>query len=350
MLDAWRTEHWYRGDDEDDEGNEDDGGEKDDESDEADGTVARDRRSNLARVLAALTKLRDETRIATALALLTAGRGHDKTDNDAILGAVALFPPERSARMIEAVIASHGSEALAPCCALLDAAIAGLFAVNPTQLVTAAGSLIASLPGDPARAPVDEWGRRRHVAPGASVVVDLVRIAEAVDVGLAKRLAEHLLAWPKTYDLDRALVPAVKRLLGGTRRSGAALTRLHTACLAHLEARAAEPLEAPKDWSRPTKIQCSCEHCAALSRFLASRTTETWTLKAPQQIRSHVEGEIRTARADLDTRTERRGSPHSLICRKNRASYDRRVAQRTQDLADLSILKATTRRGAASKK
>jgi hypothetical protein len=141
----------------------------------------------------------------------------------------------------------------------------------------------------------------------------------------------------------------VKRLLeGGARKSGAAMTSLHAACLAHLEARAAEPLEAPKDWSRASDIRCSCEHCAALSRFLASPVSETWTLKAPERVRGHVEGEIKAARADLDVRTERRGSPYTLICRKNRASYERRDAQRRQDLADIALLKGTTGRGDAA--
>jgi hypothetical protein len=85
-------------------------------------------------------------------------------------------------------------------------------------------------------------------------------------------------------------------------------------------------------------IRCSCEHCTAPSRFLASPVTETWTLKAAEQVRRHVEREIKAARADLDVRTERRGSPYSLVCRKNRASYERRVAQRRQDLADIASL------------
>jgi hypothetical protein len=188
----------------------------------------------------------------------------------------------------------------------LRAAIAGPFAAEPKHLAAAVNGLIASLPGDPALAPIDQWGRRRHVTPGAGVVADLVRIAEPVDAELARRLAAHLLAWPKTYGVDRALVPALKRLLeGGARRSGAAMTGLLAACLAHLEARAAEPLEAPQNWSRASDIRCSCEHCAALRGFLASPSTETWTLKAAEQFRSHVEGEIRRARADLDIRTER---------------------------------------------
>jgi predicted 2-oxoglutarate/Fe(II)-dependent dioxygenase YbiX len=329
VLDTWPKVDWY--------------GTGDDDNDDATGDgVADHKRSQLARLLAALTTLRDETRITATLALLTARRGHDKSDNVAILGAVALFPPERAASMIEAIIASQASRALAPCCALLRAAIAGPFAAAPKHLATAAEGLIASLPGDPALAPVDQWGRRRHVTPGAGVVADLVRISEAVDAELAGRLAEHLLAWPKTYGVDRALVPAVKRLLeGGAPRSGAAMTRLLAACLAHLKTRAAEPLEAPQNWSRASDIRCSCEHCAALRRFLASPSTETWTLKAAERFRSHVEGEIRTAHADLDVSTERRGSPHSLVCRKNSASYERRVAQRRQDLADIAILKGT---------
>ena len=329
VLDTWPKRDWY--------------GSGDDDKDEETGDgVADQKRSQLGRLLAALTTLKDETRIEAAIALLTARRGHDKSDNAAILGAVALFPPQRAAQMIEAIIASHASSALAPCCALLRAAIAGPFAAEPKHLAPAAKGLITSLPGDPALAPVDQWGRRRRVTPGAGVVADLVRIVEPVDAGLARRLAEHLLAWPKTFGVDRALVPAVKRLLdGGARTPRAATTHLIAACLAHLQTRAAEPLEAPRDWSRASDIPCACEHCAALRHFLASPVTETWTLKAAQQFRSHVEGEIRTAHADLDVRTERRGSPHGLVCRKNSASYERRVAQRRQDLADIAILRGT---------
>jgi hypothetical protein len=147
-------------------------------------------------------------------------------------------------------------------------------------------------------------------------------------------------AWPKTYRIDDALVPAVKGLLkSGTPGSGAAMTDLVAACLAHLEARVAEPLEAPPNWKRSAEISCRCEHCAALRRFLSDPATETWTLKAKQDIRLHVEREIRTARPDLDVTTERRGSPHGLVCRKNRASYEWRVAQRRRDLADIAALK-----------
>ena len=122
--------------------------------------------------------------------------------------------------------------------------------------------------------------------------------------------------------------------------------------MAHLEARIALALEAPRDWKRPSDIvTCKCPYCREFAGFLADPMRDTWTLRAAQQHRTHVETEIRRARADVDFRTERKGSPHSLICRKNQASYERRVKQRKQDLADRATLAAqsSNKRAAGAK-
>jgi hypothetical protein len=113
---------------------------------------------------------------------------------------------------------------------------------------------------------------------------------------------------------------------------------LHAASVAHLVARIAEPLEPPKDWARPSRIGCQRRHCAELARFLADPEKESWRLRAAERFRRHVEENIRWAQVDVDTWTERRDSPHSLICRKNQASYQRRVAQRKQDIDDIAVL------------
>ena len=51
-----------------------------------------------------------------------------------------------------------------------------------------------------------------------------------------------------------------------------------------------------------------------------------------------MEEVLKKARSDVDTKTERRGSPHALVCTKNQASYERRVRQRKQDLADVRLI------------
>jgi hypothetical protein len=111
--------------------------------------------------------------------------------------------------------------------------------------------------------------------------------------------------------------------------------------LEHLRARIAEPLlEPPRDWARASALACACAHCRELSRFLAEPYRQSWTLKAPETGRRHVEESIRRSGCDLDLVTDRRGRPYSLVCTKNQASYDRRAHQRQQDLAHLARLEA----------
>ena len=87
-------------------------------------------------------------------------------------------------------------------------------------------------------------------------------------------------------------------------------------------------------------MSCHCEHCVALGGFLQSADQEVWRFKAREADRRHVEDAIRQGRHDVGCSTERKGSPHVLVCTKNQASYERRVAQRRADLDDLTRLKA----------
>lgn len=75
--------------------------------------------------------------------------------------------------------------------------------------------------------------------------------------------------------------------------------------------------------------------------FLADPKRETFSLKAVMDIRNHVTSYIQSANADLDLQTVKKGSPHTLMCTKNTRSYERRVAQRRDDLAALAALGIT---------
>lgn len=71
-----------------------------------------------------------------------------------------------------------------------------------------------------------------------------------------------------------------------------------------------------------------------LGSFLDDATQPAWVFAAAEARRRHMESTIRSAGCDVDTATERRGSPHRLIVKKNRASYNRRRVQRANDLAE----------------
>jgi hypothetical protein len=115
---------------------------------------------------------------------------------------------------------------------------------------------------------------------------------------------------------------------------------LRDACRDHLRARIALPLAPPTDWRREERLSCSCAHCRELSHFLADPAQKEWTFRAVQAGRSHVEAIIRSNKCDLDLATLKKGSPHSLICTKNQASYLQRARQREMDLQILARIEA----------
>jgi hypothetical protein len=246
--------------------------------------------------------------------------------------------------LIERIMSGTAATSLDACGALLAGAAVALPRTWMPGLVGTAERLVEALPSPthpPSRAAPYVWWRTEPSGVSSRFVVDLLTALGRIDEALAGRAADHILAWPQTYDLDAVLVPAVSTLIGSTANRGqGAIERLRMACLDHLRARIAEPLEPPKDWQRASTLTCSCPHCSELSRFLADPERRTWVFKAAEALRSHVETTIRNAGCDLDTATERHGRPYSLICTKNQASYERKVTQRTKDLADLARLDA----------
>src|SRR5258707_10933865 len=124
------------------------------------------------------------------------------------------------------------------------------------SLAGAATALVESLPGAPSRAPLrDPWHRDPGMSP--SFVVDLFNAVGRVNEELAVRAADHVLAWPKTYGLDKVVVPGTRQLIESVMiRDKTTVQRLRIACRDRLRARVAEPLEAPGDWSRANDLAC----------------------------------------------------------------------------------------------
>ncbi|MBM4258015.1 MAG: 2OG-Fe(II) oxygenase [Deltaproteobacteria bacterium] len=287
---------------------------------------------NTTTLLNLLSQLQDTARIDTFLDIL-ATAALSKGDNAAIVQAASLLSPKRAAVLIKHIISSHAATNLSACADLLARSVAASVPRGAVNLRGAATALVEALPGDPARAPQrDPWIRALPVEPGS--LIDLVTALGQIDAALANQVADHILAWPKTYDPDAVLIPTVLGLIGTTApKAQAAIQRLRSAALEHLRARIATPLEPPRDWARASKIACTCAHCRELSTFLKDPKQKQWTLKAPETGRRHVEDSIRRHGCDLDVMTNRQGRPYSLVCTKNQASYERRARQRQEDLA-----------------
>lgn len=296
----------------------------------------RDGESDGARMLALMVRLKDTERIEAILVGIVAAGGHGKRDNEAVQLALSLLPVRRAGELVERIVIANAEMCVCSCadllarCALVDALV--------DNLVPAGSALVRALPGDPARATQSAfaWQAQRI---DAGLVVDVVSALARIDATLAGTAVNHLLVWPKSYGIDAVILPAVRQMTRQTRASTtAAAGRLRAACLEHLRARIGNALEAPSDWTRAGASGCQCGRCRELNQFLVDPSRRDWTFKAAESDRRHVEEAIRRDGCDADCATDKRGRPYMLVCTKNQASYNRRAAQRMQDLDDLARL------------
>ena len=216
-------------------------------------------------------------------------------------------------------------------------------------LVAAAGSVCRTLPAVVGAAPVDESSEdfRRapsHVRPlSAPAIRSLLGLVRYGAPAAADDVAAALVQRPAAAPPDRAL----PRALAEVARDGdvtdaaadpAGFATLWRHAASFLLARSATPPEQPRDWVIETRIACDCEHCARLRAFCADPEATTERFRMRQDLRLHVESTITHLRLDIDCKTERRGSPHTLICTKNRATYELRCAEYAEDIAHMRLL------------
>ena len=194
-----------------------------------------------------------------------------------------------------------------------------------------------------------------HVRPlSAQAIRALVGLTWYCAPGAAAdEVAALLVQQPAAAPPDRALPQALAELAAHrdvtdavAGHAGFAILWRHSA--GFLLTRSAAPPEQPRDWVIETRIECDCEHCARLRAFCADPADTTIRFRMRQDLRLHVESAITSGRLDIDCQTERRGSPHTLICTKNRATYDRRCAQYADDIAHMRLLAAAPRSEADS--
>ncbi|MEA2738349.1 MAG: hypothetical protein QOH05_1656 [Acetobacteraceae bacterium] len=288
-----------------------------------------DGRGNTGRFLGQLLRLGDIAKLEALLGVIAGNNGFNSGDCPDIAAALRALPRDRSAALTTRLIDSAKETALAASGALL----AHVSAFDPNIATGAARILVAALPGATSAAEPGDWRRGPGVRPG--FITDLFTALGRIDATLAAVAADHILDWPARYDVDTIMIPAVHALLGSPETAGqATVQRLREACIAHLDARIALPLEPPRDWRRDNKLGCDCDDCKGLGAYLDDTAERTWVFKAAEPRRSHVEATIRAARCDVDTTTEKRGSPHRLVCTKNQASYHRRCGQRADDLKE----------------
>jgi hypothetical protein len=210
-----------------------------------------------------------------------------------------------------------------------------------------AGELVEALERiDQGSAAPGYWGAR---ANRSKVLTGLTQaLLAAGQSELLARLVEHALASPQRYPLTDAHVKALTMLAPWlkkyVKKPSPALSRWLGACCAQLESLTEKKPQPFPDFRRPSTISCKCADCGELKRFLDDPQEQTWRFRGGESRRRHLESMIGQHGCDVECRTERKGSPHALVCTKNSASYHANVKKFDQDkghLAELRAIKAS---------
>jgi predicted 2-oxoglutarate/Fe(II)-dependent dioxygenase YbiX len=162
------------------------------------------------------------------------------------------------------------------------------------------------------------------------------------------QLLDHALACD-TYDLTDAHLAALFALesrLAKLPGGDTAVARWLAACRSELENRTAEAPQKPTDYRRADKLSCKCPDCRALSAFLADPDRPQARFPMAKERRRHLHGIIESNRCDCTHVTERRGSPHTLVCTKTTASYEAACKIYERDQQNLSRLAELERKRA----
>jgi hypothetical protein len=187
------------------------------------------------------------------------------------------------------------------------------------------------------------WGAR--LVNRADVLAGLARSLLAAGQGeLLSRVVDHALARRDKYPLTLVHVAALTALqpwlAQNVKEPCPALAHWLDSCLAQLESLTAQAPQPPADFRRPAALPCRCADCAELSRFLDDPHEQVHRFPAPEARRRHLEDMIRQHHCDLDCKTERKGRPYTLVCTKNRASYQANLATFRQNQEHRAALRA----------
>ena len=154
---------------------------------------------------------------------------------------------------------------------------------------------------------------------------------------------------PAVIDPQRELAEALPALHQEDGLPGARVyTVLWNCAMERLLARSETPPVAPQDWRIETNAGCGCAHCQDLRAFCRDPDATTARFSMREDLRNHLQGVIGRADLDLDTQTEKKGRPYTLVCTKNRASYKRRLAEYAEDVERMDGLAKAAADGASA--
>jgi hypothetical protein len=268
---------------------------------------------------------------------------YDGLENAALLASIKVLGETQAAAVFSTLVSARMPEHPNECAELLLA-----LSENPRRCFPEVGeAVIAGLDRIGTRGSEQEafnWERQERKRPlGPEFLETLLRVLQRFQGGtLCAAAAEKIASRPEIFSPVTLVVPALERICGGQRQKTGAVD----SSIRHLWTSAAEfllrcseiPPEPPSDWRLNVELGCSCPDCRELQAFALDPAERVHRFRLRKERRRHLHNVIERHRLDMIHATERIGSPQTLVCTKDRRTFDRRMKQYQDEVAAMRTL------------
>lgn len=143
----------------------------------------------------------------------------------------------------------------------------------------------------------------------------------------------------EVFDPVTVVVPALERM---STQAPPAIDRV----IQHLWIRGAEflllrsevPPQPPPDWSLPANLSCTCADCRDLQAFARNPIEQVHHFRIKMERRRHLHQVIERHGLEMTHVTHRVGSPQTLVCTKDRRSFQARMREYLNEIAAMRKL------------
>ena len=268
---------------------------------------------------------------------------YDGSENATLLASVKVLGETQAAEVFSTLVSARMPERPNECVELLLA-----LSENPPRRFPELGEVaIAGLDRIGTRDSEQEtfdWEPQEQKRPlRPEFLENLLRALQRFQGGtLCGAAAEKIASRPEIFSPVTLVVPALERICGGQRQKMAAVD----SSIRHLWTSAAEfllryseiPPEPPSDWRLNVELRCSCPDCRELQAFALDPAERVHRFRLRKERRRHLHNVIERHRLDMIHATERVGSPQTLVCTKDRRTFDRRMKRYQDEIAAMRTL------------
>jgi hypothetical protein len=293
-------------------------------------------------MIAALTKLNAPALLERFLREAVTS-SYDGSENAALLASVNVLGDVQAAAVVSSLISARMPERPNECTELLLA-----LSENPSPcFLDVAQAAIASLDkvgtrDSKPKAFYWEPAERKHPL-GPGFLENLLQALQRFNGGnLCSTAAEKIASRPECFSPVTLVAPAIEQIWVGPRQRTAAVNRslqhLWTSAAEFLLRRSEAPPQPPSDWRLAVELSCSCPDCQELQSFARDPAERVYRFRIRKERRRHLHNMIDRYRLDMAHVTERVGSPQTLVCTKDRRTFDRRMNEYQGEIAAMRTL------------